>query len=80
MGNDTWRKQLQVVAVCDVDGVKCEKRPQKVEKAYADARQAGQFKGCTEFHEFEKLVERPDIDSVLCAVPDHCTPSWPLRP
>lgn len=66
-----WRKELQIVAVCDVDGVKRENARKRVEEAYADARQAGTFKGCDEHHEFEQLLGRKDIDAVLCAVPDH---------
>ena len=34
----------------------------QAEKAYAADTRAGTFKGCTEFHEFEKLLERPDVD------------------
>ena len=64
-------KQVQVVAVCDVDAVKRKNAFNQVEGKYAADRQAGSYKGCTEYHEFEKLLERPDIDAVLAAAPDH---------
>ncbi|HOB76469.1 MAG TPA: Gfo/Idh/MocA family oxidoreductase [Phycisphaerae bacterium] len=69
--NESMRRQLQVVAVCDVDGVKRENARKAVEDAYAKERNSGVYKGCEEYHEFEKLLERKDIDAVLCAVPDH---------
>jgi len=64
-------KEFQVVAVCDVDAVKRKKARERVEEAYAAERQAGSFKGCDEYHEFERLLERKDIDAVLNATPDH---------
>ncbi len=62
---------LQVVAVCDVDAVKRAHARERVEKHYAAEREAGTFKGCTEYHCFEDLLAREDIDAVLIAVPDH---------
>ena len=64
-------KQVQVIAVCDVDAVKRKNAKDKTEEKYAADRQAGSFKGCDEYHEFEKLLDRKDIDAVLIAVPDH---------
>ncbi|HSW44842.1 MAG TPA: Gfo/Idh/MocA family oxidoreductase [Phycisphaerae bacterium] len=64
-------KQLQVVAVCDVDAVKRKKSKDSVEEKYATDRQAGTFKGCDEYNEFERLLERKDINAVLIATPDH---------
>ena len=64
-------KQTQLVAMCDVDGVKKRQAAEKVEMFYAADRQAGKFKGCTQYHEYEELLAREDIDAVLIAVPDH---------
>jgi len=64
-------KQLQVIAVCDVDAVKRGNAKKQVEEKYAADRQAGTFKGCDEYNEFERLLERKDIDAVLAATPDH---------
>ncbi len=64
-------RQLQVVAVCDVDAVKRKRAKDRVEEKYAADRQAGTFKGCDEYNEFERLLERKDIDAVLNATPDH---------
>ena len=64
-------KQVQVVAVCDVDAVKRGNARKQVEEKYAADRQAGAFKGCDEYNEFENLLERRDIDAILLAPPDH---------
>jgi len=71
LGGFLQDKQLQVLAVCDVDVVKRANARKRAEEAYAEARQAGSYKGCDEYHKFEKLLERKDIDAVLIAVPDH---------
>lgn len=63
--------QLQVVAVCDVDAKKRQEKKKQAEDKYAADRQAGQYKGIDDYNEFEKLLERRDIDAVLIAVPDH---------
>jgi len=69
--NFLGNKDVQIVAVCDVDAVKRADARRKVEEHYAAEREAGTFTGCDEYNEFERLLERDDIDAVLCAVPDH---------
>lgn len=64
-------KQIQVVAVCDVDAVKRKNARKRVEEKYAADRAAGSFRGCTEYHKYEELLERPDVDAILAAAPDH---------
>ncbi len=64
-------KQVQVVAICDVDRTKRDAAREKVEKHYADESGEGSFKGCRTYNEFEELLARPDIDAVVIAVPDH---------
>jgi predicted dehydrogenase len=65
------RDDVQIVAICDVDAEKRRSAREKIEKRYAERTTAGTFKGCAEFNEFERVLERPDIDAVLIAVPDH---------
>jgi len=64
-------KQLQVVAISDVDASKREKYQKRVNNEYANQREAGSYKGCDVYNEFEELLARPDIDTVLAATPDH---------
>jgi predicted dehydrogenase len=56
------RSDVQVLAVCDVDRKKRENAKAQAERTY---------KGCDAYLEYERVCERPDIDAVLIAVPDH---------
>ncbi len=67
LGND----DLQVVAVCDVDAKKRENAQKRVEDQYAGRKADGTFKGCDAYNEYERVLERTDIDAVLIATPDH---------
>jgi len=76
MGTDDLKealgfKQVQVVAVCDVDSNRAEAARQLVEKRYAGQSTQGGYKGCAEFKDFRELLAREDIDAVLIATPDH---------
>ena len=62
---------FQVVAVCDVNRDKRERAQQVVHDAYAEQREAGSYTGCDMYNEYERVLERDDIDAVLIAVPDH---------
>ena len=64
-------REVQVVAICDVDREKRTKAQQKVEEHYADETASGTFSGCADYNEFEELLARSDLDAVLIAVPDH---------
>ncbi|MGQ9651716.1 MAG: Gfo/Idh/MocA family protein [Phycisphaerae bacterium] len=64
-------KQLQVLAACDVRRDVRERRKEQADKKYAADRQAGSYKGCAAYNNFEDLLARDDIDAVLIAVPDH---------
>ncbi len=65
------RPDVQVLAVCDVDRGRRDKARESVESAYAQARASGTYKGCDAVNEFERVVERADIDAVLICTPDH---------
>jgi predicted dehydrogenase len=63
-------KDIQVVAVCDVDTTRRESAKQIVEAAYA--QQTGTaYKGCAAYNDFRELLARKDIDAVSVATPDH---------
>jgi myo-inositol 2-dehydrogenase/D-chiro-inositol 1-dehydrogenase len=76
MGTDDLKealgfKQVQVVAVCDVDSNRVGAARQLVEKRYAGQSTDGGYKGCAAFKDFRELLAREDIDAVLIATPDH---------
>jgi predicted dehydrogenase len=62
---------VQLVAVCDVDRRAREVAKQKIERHYAGVKRDGRYGGCADYNDYERLLERPDIDAVVIAVPDH---------
>ncbi len=64
-------RDVQVVSICDVDRLKRDSAAKKVETRYASDASRGNYKSCPTYNEFERLLERDDIDAVLIAVPDH---------
>lgn len=64
------RPQVQVVAVCDVDTTRREDAKKKAEEYYAKEKTGG-YKGCAAYTDFRELLQRPDIDGVVIATPDH---------
>ncbi len=65
------QKDVQVLAVCDVDKTRREAAKKSVEQKYADATKSGTYKGCTAHADFRELIARKDIDAVVIATPDH---------
>jgi len=76
MGTDDLRealgfKQVQVVAVCDLDSKRATLAQKRVETTYAKQSPGGDYKGCAVYGDFRELAARKDIDAVQIAVPDH---------
>lgn len=74
MANDYHLSELlrfddvQVVAVCEVDRTRREHARRRVETAYEGTRPS---KDCAEFADYRELIERPEIDAVCIATPEH---------
>jgi predicted dehydrogenase len=64
-------KDVQIVAVCDVDTTAREAARRKVEQHYAAARRDGGYSGCAAYNEYERLLARDDVDGVIIATPEH---------
>ena len=64
LGNFLTHDDVQFVAVCDVDAKHRENGKAKVDEAYGN-------KDCATYNEFERILDRDDIDAVLIATPDH---------
>ncbi len=60
-------EDVQIVAVCDVDTNRRQLAKQRVEQEYG---QRTDYRGCDEYNDFRKIIEREDIDAVLIATPD----------
>lgn len=65
------RSDTQVLAVCDVDRAKRETAKSQTETAYAEKKPSGSYRGCAAYNEFERIIERSDIDAVVVVTPDH---------
>jgi len=63
-------REIQVLAVCDVDSVRREEGRQHVEQTYA-TRAESKYDGCATYNDYRELLARPDIDAVVIVTPDH---------
>ena len=62
---------VQIVALCDVDGWRLGEARKLVEKQYADRSAAGQFTGVHTSGDYREILERSDVDAVMISTPDH---------
>lgn len=58
------KKEVQVVAVCDVDKKNRDRAKQNVDSRYKNS-------DCKAYLDFRDLIERKDIDAISLALPDH---------
>lgn len=65
------QKDVQVLAVCDVDKSRREAAKKAVEQRYAEATKSGSYKGCADFNDYRELLALPGIDAVVICTPDH---------
>ena len=70
-GGYAGRKEVQVLAVCDVWRDRRERACQRVNDHYAEVRGQGNFKPCQPYTDFRHVLDRTDIDAVLIATPAH---------
>ena len=67
----SYRRDVQVLAVCDVDKTRREEGREVVDATYAANEPGGNYKGCAAYNDYRELLARPDIDAVVIATPDH---------
>ncbi|HYG35548.1 MAG TPA: Gfo/Idh/MocA family oxidoreductase [Clostridia bacterium] len=70
-GGYAGRKDVQVLAVCDVWRDRREGARQRVNNHYADVFGKGSYQSCEAYADFRKVLDRSDIDAVLIASPAH---------
>jgi hypothetical protein len=70
-GGYAGRKEVQVLAVCDVWRDRRERARQRVNDHYSQVLGQGAYKPCVAYNDFRRVLDRPDIDAVLIATPAH---------
>lgn len=70
-GGYAGRKDVQVLAVCDVWRDRRENATKKVNDHYAEAYGRDKYKSCQSYTDFREVLARTDIDAVLIATPAH---------
>ena len=70
-GGYAGRKEVQVLAVCDVWRDRRERACQRVNDHYAEVYGRGDFRPCEAYTDFRQVLDRSDIDAVLIATPAH---------
>lgn len=70
MHNFMGLDDVEILAVCDCDTRRVDTAVQVVSE-HEEARHGRTTPVVKGYHEFEELLERPDIDAVLIATPDH---------
>ncbi len=62
---------VQVVAVCDVNGLKRETLRKQVDEGYTSQSDQGSYTGCAGYNDFRDLIANKDVDALFVATPDH---------
>ena len=70
-GGYAGRKEVQVLAVCDVWRDRRDNARQKVNAHYDEVYGAGKYAPCEAYTDFRRVLDRADIDAVLIATPAH---------
>ena len=71
LGHFLGQKDVQVLAVCDVDTTRREDAKKRVETRYGKDKKSGAYKGCDAYNDYNDLINRKDIDALVIATPDH---------
>ena len=65
------KKEVEVLAVCDVAKERLDAAAKAVEARYADRVKSGDYRGVKATGDFRELLALPGIDAVVIGTPDH---------
>jgi predicted dehydrogenase len=80
MGRQAWHvnlrqflgmRDVQVVAVCDVDAWRQEEARKRIDDHYAKQQPSGAYAGCAAVRDWREVLARKDVDAVMVSTPDH---------
>ncbi len=71
LGGFLGRKDVEVVAVCDVVKDRLDSAVKTVEAKYADRKKSGTWAGVKAYPDFRELLDLKGLDAVVIATPDH---------
>lgn len=66
----TQKKDVQAVAVCDIDPRKVAQKTQQIDQMYATAK-AKDYKSVKGYGDFREFLQHDGLDAVFIALPDH---------
>lgn len=71
LGGFLGRREVEVVAVCDVVKERLDSAKQTVERRYADRVKSGDYRGVRAVADFREVLALRGLDAVVIATPDH---------
>ncbi len=71
VGTFLGRRNVQIVAICDVETRRLDFHENRINEFYAQREGQGSYKGCAVYGDFRELLARDDIDAVVIATPEH---------
>ncbi len=71
LGGFLNQPDTQVLAVCDVESKRLKTAQKRANDHYAAQTEKGEYKGCIDYHNYEDLLAREELDAVVIATPDH---------
>src|SRR5512140_317817 len=73
-GGYAARKDVQVLAVCDVRKERRDHAQERCNAIYGQALGKSGYNGVQAYNDFREVLSRPDIEAVLLALPYHWAP------